>query len=149
MVLVRQSTESLRSWQTVCDLAISPPSCAMAMALPLRLLLPWTPARVLALSPAADAAMPNAEASPLGLLLTAPAPKVEAELPPTAAVPALPAAALPCCARAGVARVKTKARGRRVFIFHSYCDRHRNRNIPCGSRVNRRRPPPMNRRAKW
>ena len=36
----RQFSESLRSWQTVWDLAISPPSWAMAMALPLRLLLP-------------------------------------------------------------------------------------------------------------
>src|SRR5689334_23303502 len=110
----------------------------MAMALPLRLLLPWTPARVLVLSPAADAPMPNAEASPLGLLLTAPAPKVEAELPPTAAVPALPAAALPCWAKAGEARIQAKAKGRSVFIFRSYGGRHRSRNIRCGSRVNRR-----------
>src|SRR3954470_11509174 len=117
------------------------------MALPLRLLLPWTPARVLVLSPAADAPMPSAEASPLGLLLTAPAAKVEAELPPTAAVPALPPAALPCWAKAGDANVKTKARGRRAFIFHSYCDRHRTRNIPRGSQVTRRRPPPTNHRA--
>src|SRR5690242_14817435 len=100
MVLVRHSTESLRSWQTVWDLAISPPLCAMAMALPLRLLLPCTPARVLVLSPAADAPVPMAEALLLGPLLIAPAPTVEALLPPTAAEPALPAVALPCCAKA-------------------------------------------------
>src|SRR3954466_594623 len=95
MVLVRQSTEPLPPWQTVWDLAISPPSCAMAMALPFKLLLPCTAARDFTLSPAAEAPMPKAVELPLGPLVVAPTPRVEALCPPTAALPALPAAALP------------------------------------------------------
>src|SRR5579883_1913623 len=72
MVLVRQATEASRSWQIVWDLAISPFSLAMAMALPLRLLLPCTAERVFTSSPAAEAPMPMAWELEVGLLETAP-----------------------------------------------------------------------------
>src|SRR6187200_3123182 len=95
MVLVRQETEPLPSWQTVCDLAMSPPSWAMAMAWPLRLLLPCTAERVLTLSPAAEPPMARAFELVSGVLETAPAPKVVALWPFTAAEPPLLAVALP------------------------------------------------------
>src|SRR3954466_4765699 len=99
MVLVRQETSlPALSWQTVCDFENVPPSCALAMACPFRLRLPCTAARLSAVPFAAapDAPMPIADAVwPLRPVDVAPTPKVVAEVPPTAAVPPVPAVALP------------------------------------------------------
>src|SRR6185437_9154907 len=152
IVLVLQDAESLRSWQTVCDLAMSPPSCAIAMALPLRLLLPCTAERVLALSPAAEAPMPMAWELEVGLLETAPAPRVEALWPLTAALPALPAVALPAGvlsrAKAGAVSIMARMRGRVGFILCSCCGGRRSRKTRYVSRASRRRPRWTNRQER-
>src|SRR4051812_21278287 len=145
MDFVLQEVESLRSWQTVCDLAISPPSWAIAMALPLRLLLPWTAERVFTLSPPAEAPMPIACELDVGLLEVAPTPRVEALWPFTAALPALPPVALPVGvlsrAKAGADSIKASSKGRGAFILCSCLCRDHSRNIRCVNRASRRRPP--------
>src|SRR5579884_2429881 len=103
---------------------MSPPLWAMAMALPLRLLLPCTAERVLVLSPAAEAPMPIAWELDVGLLETAPTPRVEALWSLVTALPALPAVALPtgapCLAKAGAADIsRASAMGRVCFILCS------------------------------
>lgn len=97
IVLVRDVTSPLWILVWVLESLHVPPSWARAFDMPFILFsLPFR--RELTLSrvpPAALPAVPSAEADPVGEDEVAPTPKVEADVPPAAALPPVPPAAAP------------------------------------------------------